>query len=469
MSLIVDNVEIENIVVIKLSTGESVELDTLQDNFGNIIFKKATKIDEFIPESDGSQGLVFELNTDGTSYKVTGIDTSSFDYSISSLKIPSEHSGLPVTYISRVLIESPMPNLEEIRIGGGVTNVTTYVSDGYYDENNNYVNLTQYATFEFRQGVLSHPIFVFVPSSMVRISSSSSGNGYFIREQDSQGVTVYLNGNTLIDTIESDGSGSTNLISSAGEQVLIFGQDVTETHINIDEYTSGGMSHRQNAISGVDIINFQMKTPINITQAEFLTAVNTPIINFNGKVKKFLGTDAFTETGYTSFTIPKEIDEISGARFFNDNSLTEVVFEHSATDPLTIPENISFMYKKSATNKTIYTDKQSIADYNWGLSNITPTFYHLDRTTQWQQLATPTTALNGSILTISPVENAEYYTILSNGNTVYTSPVTTSGTEKTIDLAEIFDTAGTYPITVRAFKNTFAASQPSVSVSYTKS
>lgn len=468
MSLIVDNVEIENIVVIKLSTGESVELDTLQDNFGNIIFQKATQIDEFIPESDGSQGLVFELNTDGTSYKVTGIDTSSFDYSISSLKIPSEHSGLPVTHIAKVLIESPMPNLEEIRIGGGVETVTTYTSSGYYDENNNWVSLTQYATFDFGQGVLSHPIFVFVPSSMIRISSNN-GNGYFIGEKDSQGVTVYLNGNTLINTIESDGSGSTNLISSAGEQVLIFGQDVTETHINIDEYTSGGMSHRQNAIDNVDIINFQTKSPINITQAEFLTAVSAPIINFNGKVKKFIGTDAFTETGYTSFTIPKEIDEISGARFFNDNSLTEVVFEHSATDPLTIPENINFMYKKSATNKTIYTDKQSIADYNWGLSNITPTFYHLDRTTQWQQLATPTTTLNGSILTISPVENAEYYTILASGNTVYASPVTTSGTEKTIDLAEILDTAGTYTITVRAFKNTFAASQPSVSVSYTKS
>ena len=468
MSLIVDNVEIKNIVVIKLSTGESVELDTLKDNFGNIIFQKATQIDEFIPESDGSQGLVFELNTDGTSYKVTGIDTSSFDYSISSLKIPSEHSGLPVTFISRVLIESPMPNLEEIRIGGGVQLVATYVNGGYYDENNNFVHLKQYATFEFRQGVLSHPIFVFVPSSMIRISSSG-GEGYFIKEEDSQGVTVYLNGNTSISTIKSAGSGSANLISSAGEQVLIFGQDVTGTHIMIDEYTSGTTTDKHNAILDVDIINFQMKTPINIIQEDFLVAVNTPIINFNGKVKKFLGTSAFADTGYTSFTIPKEIDEISGERFFANNSLTEVVFEHSATDPLTIPENIRLMHSKSASNKTIYTDKQSIADYNWGLSNITPTFYHLDRTTQWQQLATPTTALNGSILTISPVENAEYYTILSNGNTVYTSPVTTSGTEKTIDLAEIFDTAGTYTITVRAFKNTFAASQPSVSVSYTKS
>lgn len=53
MSLIVNGTEIENVIVIRRATGESVEIEKLQDQNGNIIFEKVSAV--FRPNT----GLVY--------------------------------------------------------------------------------------------------------------------------------------------------------------------------------------------------------------------------------------------------------------------------------------------------------------------------------------------------------------------------------------------------------------------------
>lgn len=428
---------------------------------------------EFIAETEGTPGLIYVPCTeDGyiqeevdnpitqAGYAVFGqVDDSIFDYSLTSLKIPSEYNGLPVLAILPTTFSQEVPNLKEIIIGSNVKRLSDFqrVYEGMYGvtETTDYYNC-----FNFPSNAIKNSIYMYIPKTVIRIGSSTTiTTSSILCGVGEHDATVYLNGDSIINLVSDTTQRS--LVSGTGETILVFGEDATTTQISCNSQTTTGLTSYYTSLEGVEVIKFECKEPINITQNCFLAGVSNLTIDFNGKIKKILGAEAFIATGYTSFIFPKEIDEISGTDFFNDNKLTEVTFEHTNEDTLIIPENINFMYTKAASTKTIYTDKQVVVDYNWSLSNITPNFYHLDKTTIWEQLAVPTVELADSVLNISSVENAEYYKVFVDGKTLIET------NNLSVDLTGHTIATGSHNITVKAYKEGYASSNTSTSVTYT--
>lgn len=470
MGLIVNGVTIENIKVINSVTQNETELDVLQNQHKVVVWNKDT---EFISESEGSIGFVYEgidvngylessESFDGTivAYALTDIDNNTFDYNTKSIIVPSVHNGLEVRKIigGCVFLQS-LPNLEEIKLGYNIKTINATGKNYVYDEENGYTN-TSYAAFYFRENLVKS-ISIFIPSSVEEIRGY-----YFMQAYPPTDINIdiicVLNGNAKLYTY-GDGSNQ-RLIHAPYTNVnytFIFGEKVTETYVFASYYTQTGTRQWYGALDGANKVIFNCKNPIEISQNNFLAGRSVEI-EFNNKVSKITGADMFYDTGKTSLSLPSSLIELSGQNFCSGaSSLTSIVFEHAPTDIINIAENKNIFYVKSATACNVYTNNQKVVDYNWGHVNRTPTFYYLDETTKWEQLATPTAAIDGNILTITGVDNAAYYKVINGGEVILQT------TDLSVDLSQYITTAGSYNITVRAFKDGFAGSQPSVAVTYT--
>lgn len=145
-------------------------------------------------------------------------------------------------------------------------------------------------------------------------------------------------------------------------------------------------------------------------------------------------------------------------------NLDEFIIHNRPLELSPAGRNTGLFYAKNAqTYSNIYTDNQAILDYDWGTDNITPTIRHLDMTTTYERLTAPIIALNGSIVTITPVAGAERYKVI---NGVNEELVEVDNSSLTIDLSQYLIAAGTYPITVRACATNKVSSVKSNSVSY---
>ena len=129
---------------------------------------------------------------------------------------------------------------------------------------------------------------------------------------------------------------------------------------------------------------------------------------------------------------------------------------HENTDEITI----AVTSVKSAKSINIYTDNENIVSHNWGSYNYNATMYRLDGTL-WTVLETPTIAINGKILTITPVENATRYKIFAVDGNTYT--LLTEVSETTINLSGV-ESDETIEIVVSAYNNDYAYSVYSNSV-----
>lgn len=99
-----------------------------------------------------------------------------------------------------------------------------------------------------------------------------------------------------------------------------------------------------------------------------------------------IGVQAFQSAGLTSITIPSKVAVINPLAFSNTlstSALTSIRFEQPLGMSVTLPQagngNGAF-YSKSAKAISVYTDNETIKNYNWSADNRTATIYHLDGT-----------------------------------------------------------------------------------------
>lgn len=104
---------------------------------------------------------------------------------------------------------------------------------------------------------------------------------------------------------------------------------------------------------------------ISITIPESITEISNSL--FNGC------------TGFTELVIPAHINKIGNLAFASVKSLRFMQPAGMAVSLPTAGTN-GMCYVKSAASLTIYTDNETIKNYNWSSDNITPTIYHLDGT-----------------------------------------------------------------------------------------
>lgn len=179
-------------------------------------------------------------------------------------------------------------------------------------------------------------------------------------------------------------------------------------------------------------------------------------------------------SGLLSIIIPRSVKSI-GELAFADKSgamnMTEITFNHQQNDELYLPpfqypiQNPTGIFRvKTARTMNVYTEHQTVLDYNFYSDNISPTIYHLDRTTQFDKLDAPILSINGSILTITPSLNSERYILYRFGDELKQFLTTNN---LIVDLSEYIDIDNKiYTIKARASADGYASSDFSNSVNY---
>lgn len=117
------------------------------------------------------------------------------------------------------------------------------------------------------------------------------------------------------------------------------------------------------------LCNFNVANPDNFSLPPYLESLGAKSLPLN----------------LTTITIPATVREIKGMiKYSNgDSRITTSRFLQPAGMSVTLPtagSSTGMFYYKSSYNMTVYTDNETIKNYNWSADNVTPTFYHLDGT-----------------------------------------------------------------------------------------
>lgn len=82
-----------------------------------------------------------------------------------------------------------------------------------------------------------------------------------------------------------------------------------------------------------------------------------------------------------TFVIPKSVKYFGKVCMGSMTSLTSLTFNHSSVDKVVLPQagdGSGFLYNKTAKTMTIYTDNETIKNYDYAADNVTATILHLD-------------------------------------------------------------------------------------------
>lgn len=114
------------------------------------------------------------------------------------------------------------------------------------------------------------------------------------------------------------------------------------------------------------------------------TNLTSVIFNSDGVLKR-IGSSAFSQcSALTELNIPSSVNKIESNAFsYNNGSMkiSSVTFNQPFGMEVELPEagsGTGMFYVKTARSMTIYTDNETIKNYNWSTDNITATLYHLD-------------------------------------------------------------------------------------------
>lgn len=337
MTLIVNNVETENVIVKKISTGQTISLDVLQDNLGNIIWQKYVEIKDLI-------------------YNVT---FTSVNYKSPTLKFTKQDTQ-PTT----------------INWGDGSA-VETITTSGTQAVNHTYETLGDYTITISGEGKINIDAGA-LGSTTVNSDSSSAdyGKGY---PTSIVGVVF----GEIVDRIEAEAFWNAQIeevsihpnvtyIGRLNDQRMFTGCEETTEYIFINGEPSqqivsklyyllaedGTTKYCLNAEAYGGTEEYETRIPEGTT----LLAEESLMIGRNivvpASVKYFCKLCLGTTTGFLRFEQPEGME----------------VF-------LPIPGDGSGMaYSKEAVERTIYTDNATIKNYNWAGDNITATILHLDGT-----------------------------------------------------------------------------------------
>lgn len=315
MPLIVNGVEIENLIVINTATGEQVEIDKFQDNLGNVIFEKISL-----------KGLILNISLTSEKYMSP---TLKFEKSTDSVTTIDWGDGTS----------------ETTSTAGANAIKHTYSSLGDYDitisDSGGYIKPTE--------GVL----------------------GSAFNDADGAGYAASLVGVTLGTIVREIGS-SAFLNSPIKPKDVICHNGIIS--IEEDAFSPSAGSDPQN----ISYMTSQDGTTkylieVNAFYATGNTTVDDKTILFSDYCFGLLTSD--------TFVIPKSVKYFGKVCMGSMTSLTSLTFNHSSVDKVVLPQagdGSGFLYNKTAKTMTIYTDNETIKNYDYAADNVTATILHLD-------------------------------------------------------------------------------------------
>lgn len=338
MSLIVNGTEIENVIVVKRATGESVELELLQDINGVEIWNKPKLLQDI----------------------VIGVRTAN---------VTSE-----VAISLRYYKNDETPTI--IDWGDGSTStITTYgsaanIEHEYSEKNKDYEIVISGGTFKYlgQESSTTGGTGIIGEHIAGSLSQKPSTVLQYVKLGEICKGLVHpfgsnMDGEIKYTAICYERSGTT---FTGGENIplcyyndnLNYLQDMNNqyNHIIYDDGTEGGW------IGG-------LKT----NKHTILTAVGSAIDKSLLYQYDFDGLGYISTASDSTVVFPETLVNLYEASFGN-NSV--VRFLTPANKNVFIQEK--FAYYKSAKSITVYTDNETIKNYDWASDNVTATIYHLD-------------------------------------------------------------------------------------------
>lgn len=327
MPLIVNGVEIENLIVINTATGEQVEIETLQDQLGNILFQKQTA-----PEWFNYTGIDANGNYEGT----------------------SAYDGVAVAYgIGKPTITVATDGTETIGWSNG-----NAINDDYYtaiygsDYKRTWDGESSPPTKVVEDDAVipdtykGKPITHLLQRSFMAFSYDSNSSGYRW-SQAAYYKTITLGNN--ITTIEK------GALQNLQIRKIILPKSVTNISARAIYTENWHELVDYMAVGGIISISSNIQT----TETEGLYNYVNYII-FENTVTEVTNpvTANHRQTGNAG---------PAGGR--------KLVFKHSQSAPITITYTSK---PKTAFDLTIYTDNDAVKAYDWSANaNATVTFYPL--------------------------------------------------------------------------------------------
>lgn len=338
MSLIVNGTEIENIIVINSATGERIELEKFQDQNGNVLWEKVSAI---IQPNTALVYMAYDSNGNQKYLRVTGTSVSGTTYyyetkyadtfNVANIPVGTTLSGSDMADGGPFYKANPDYNGTPAYYAIGGSSGTVDGSGVNMWDPVAYPRGTEHYT-EFIRTASSRDGFLLLPSEFNGKPIKKIAYGAFC-------VPDFYNATYLAE--------NPNLTKTSGSS--------TSTYI----YT---------------IIPDCVEEILN-QNTKGLYFVNIP------KNLRVIGpyNSGWVKGGFFKLEVPRTVTRLYRESF--GTSPSELYFLHSPTDTIVFPtagQNKGAFYGKSARTMTIYTDNETVKNYDYAADNVTATIYHLD-------------------------------------------------------------------------------------------
>lgn len=328
MPLIVNGVEIENLIVINTATGEQVDIETLQDQNGNILFQKIT---ETAPAWLNFTGIDAAGNYEG----MAAYDGTAVAYGLGKPVITTTDGTESVTWsICNALNDDWFTE----KYGDGYVRFVS--GDGHLSQMPKVVEDDLIIPDTYKGKPVTH----LLRSCLRAFSTASNSSGMDFSQ------AIYFKTITI------------------GNNITTIQQNALE-NLQIKKITLPS-SVRVIESNGI-ITEDWSKTLSDFASTGGILEVNSNITSPSTGVFNYVITTKFSNN------VTEVIDPVTAAVDKNGKSTTarKLVFQQSSSTPVTITYTSK---PKTAFNLTVYSSNTSVNDYDWSTNaNATVTWYSL--------------------------------------------------------------------------------------------
>lgn len=339
---------------------------TISKNWGNGFILEVGDIVRIDNDNDGKENLVIGKDGNDVFFKVTGRNF--------------RHSGVPlidlelqeiVTSNAEIQFNyTPITENDEIvayAIGGqgsdsAMTNFDSKFTQITIPETYNDKPVTRITASAFER-TSGYPTINIKPN-IVSIGSGNSfqGQGYF--------NIINYNGRVpaTLDTYKVD--------------ALLQG-DIINIHKDVEFIGDALFRNRLLMAKRHTKINFQNGSACTLIGSLAFSSMTIDTLNLPSTLET-IARNGFYDCDFSVLkilTIPASVTSIGNGAFYNCTGLNSIRFEQPANATITLGTEI--FNSKTARAFTVYTDNETIKNYNWSGDNVTATILHLDGT-RWE-------------------------------------------------------------------------------------
>lgn len=354
MAVIVNGIKIENIIVVDSSTGNTIPLDLFQDSNGNVLWEKAKASDVF---------------------NYTGLDANG------NMEGQLAFDGTIVAYA----IGKPTITITTAEDGTQSENITYKGCNGYNNEYYNYdfnhyfaqtsVEPATYVSENDRiiskdlvipSNYNGKPVTKIIDCAFSGMDGAGNNGDYY---QNCFIKTITL-GNNITDIGRNAFNGVGFYPTDANTMVYVFESENLKNS-NVKSIGDSAFAYVRNGG-----YSFDLPTNLNALGSYPFTSASKVRVNSNIMSDISTGLNPnylFTNSGDIIFS--SNVTYVTLGKF--DSNTNALVFEQDVNTEVTL--NVTSM--KSATAITIYTDNNSVKNFDWATNNYTVTFKSLSEYT----------------------------------------------------------------------------------------